>query len=303
MVISPNQAPDPKDVEDALRSLNVSRIREGRGHVATDETDGNGPLDFGRDFAPSIVPRGENAQIGTEERASNKASLGKRVAGATIGSIVIAIVVTFAWQGSSIYSKKSKPSSDLAVSVSPQSSDQTTPVPQQAPTPVVAEVPPELLQQVQTIVSDLAALQHTVEEIASKQEQTSRDIASIQVAEQNLSKQISSLPRANVVRAARGNGPRPPALSNSQASARCCDRFRRQTVPRCRSRPRARRPQTNGIRRKASGLSRMRCRGPTAFRRRQKIHLTPQSKLKRSRPRSATAAIRRCVSADVNFSG
>jgi hypothetical protein len=201
MDISPNQAPDLKDVEDALRSLNVSRIREGRGHVATDETAGNDPLDFGRDFAPSIVPRGENAQIGTEERASNKASLGKRVAGATIGSIVIAIVVTFAWQGSSIYSKKSKPSSDLAASA-PQSSDQTTPVPQQAPTPVVAEVPPELLQQLQTIVSDLAALRHTVEEIASKQEQTSRDIASIQAAEQNLSKQIASLPRSAVVRAA-----------------------------------------------------------------------------------------------------
>ena len=215
MVISPNQAPDPKDVEDALRSLNVSRIREGRGHVATDETDGNGPLDFGRDFAPSIVPRGENAQIGTEERASNKASLGKRVAGATIGSIVIAIVVTFAWQGSSIYSKKSKPSSDLAVSVSPQSSDQTTPVPQQAPTPVVAEVPPELLQQVQTIVSDLAALRHTVEEIASKQEQTSRDIASIQAAEQNLSKQIASLPRSTVVRAAARKNV--PDLPHSQA--------------------------------------------------------------------------------------
>ena len=77
MDISPNQAPDPKDVEDALRSLNVSRIREGRGHVATDETAGNDPLDFGRDFAPSIVPPDENAQIGTEELAS-KASLGKR---------------------------------------------------------------------------------------------------------------------------------------------------------------------------------------------------------------------------------
>ena len=116
MVVSPNQAPDLKDVEDALRALNVSRIREGRAHVATDETDRNDPLDFGRDFAPSIVPPDETAQIGTEELAS-KASLGKRLAGATIGSIIIAIVVAFAWQGS--YSKKSKPSSDLAVSVSP----------------------------------------------------------------------------------------------------------------------------------------------------------------------------------------
>ena len=203
MVVSPNQAADPKDVEDALRALNVSRIREGRAHVATDETDRNDPLDFGRDFAPSIVPPDENAQIGTEDLAS-KASLGKRLAGATIGSIIIAIVVAFAWQGS--YSKKSKPSSDLAVSVSPQSSDQTTPVTQQAPTPVAAEVSPELLQQLQNIVSDLAVLRHAVEEIASKQDQTSRDIASIQAAEQNLGKQISSLARANVVRAAAQKG-------------------------------------------------------------------------------------------------
>ena len=215
MVNSANPAPDPKDVEDALRSLNVSRMREARAHVATDEADGNDPLDFGRDFAPSIVPPDENAQIGTEKLASKKASLGKRVAGATVGSIIIAIVVTFAWQGSSIYSKKSKLTSDLAASVSPQSSDQTTPVAQQAPTPFVTELSPELLQQLQTIVSDLAALRHTVEEIAGKQDQTSRDIASIQAAEQNLSKQIASLPRSTVVRAAaRKNF---PDLPHSQA--------------------------------------------------------------------------------------
>jgi hypothetical protein len=211
MVISANQAPDTKDVEDALRALNESRTQERRVHVARDETERSDPLDFGRDFAPSIVPRDENAQIGTEELASNKASLGKRVAGAIVGSIIIAIVVTFAWQGSSIYSKKSKPSSDLAVSISPQLSDQTTPVPQQAPTPVVAEMPPELLQQLQNIVSDLAVLRRTIEEMASKQDQTSRDIASIQAAEQNLSKQISPLARANPVRAvAQRNAPNLP---------------------------------------------------------------------------------------------
>jgi hypothetical protein len=205
MVVSPNQAPDPRAVEDALRAFNESWIREGRAHVATDETDRNDPVDFGRDFAPSIIPPDENAQIATEELA-RRASLRKRVAGATIGSIIIAIVITFAWQGSSFYGKKSKPSSDLAVSVSPQSSDQTTPVPQQAPTPVVTELPPELLQQLRNIVSDLAVLRHAVEEIASKQDQTSRDIASIQAAAQNLSKQIASLARANVVRAAAQKG-------------------------------------------------------------------------------------------------
>jgi hypothetical protein len=214
MVVSPNQDPDPQDVEDALRALNESRIREGRAHGAADKADPNDLLDFGRDFSPSIVPRDENEEISAEGLASNKVSLGKRVAGAIVGSIIIAIVATFAWQGSSIYSKKLKPNTDLAAKVPSQSSDQTTAVPPPAPTPVVAETSPELLQQLQNIVSDLAALRHTVEEIASKQDQTSRDVASIQVAEQNLSKQISSIARANVVRAAIQK--RVPDLPHSQ---------------------------------------------------------------------------------------
>ena len=82
------------------------------------------------------------------------------------------------------------------------SSDQKATEPPPAPTPVVAEVPPEVLQQLQTIESDLAVIRHTIEEIASKQEQTSRDVASIEAAEQNLSKQISSLARVTAVRPA-----------------------------------------------------------------------------------------------------
>ena len=222
MVVSNIQAPDPQDVEDALRALNQSGVRQGRAHGAIEETDRNDSLDFDRDLAPSIVPRDQNEEISIEELASNKPSLGKRVAGAIIGSIIVAIIATFAWQAysddqikawwSSIHSKKLKPSSDLAVNVQP--SDQVTAVPPSAPTSLVAETPPELLQQLQTIVSDLATLRHTVEEIASKQDQTSRDIASIQAAEQNLSKQISSIARANVVRAGAQKGA--PDLGHSQ---------------------------------------------------------------------------------------
>ena len=82
------------------------------------------------------------------------------------------------------------------------SSDQKATEPPPAPTPVVAEVPPELLQKLQIIVSDLAVLRHTIDEIASKQDQTSRDVASIEAAEQTLSKQISSLARVTAVRPA-----------------------------------------------------------------------------------------------------
>ena len=166
-----------------------------------EQTDQNDALDFGRNdyFAPSIVPRdatlGQNEETTAEKIASSKSSLGKRVAGAIVGSIIIATVALFAAWWSSFPSKKLKPSSDLAVNVAAKSSDQKATEPPPAPIPVVAEVPPEVLQQLQTIVSDLAVLRHTIDEIASKQDQTSRDVASIEAAEQNLSKQISSLAR------------------------------------------------------------------------------------------------------------
>ena len=221
MVVSHIQAPTPQDVEDVLRALNERRIQQGCVPGAAEQTDQNRPLDFGRDayLAPGIVPSDpaieRNEEISAEEIASNRPSLGKRVAGAFIGSVIIAIVATFAWQAysndqskdmikawwSSGHGKKLKPGSDVAVNIPPQFSDQTPAISSSAPTPVVVEAPAELLQQLQTIVSDLAALRHTVEDIANKQDQTSRDIASIQAAEQNVSQQISSLARATVVRA------------------------------------------------------------------------------------------------------
>ena len=221
MVGSHIQAPDAQDVEDALRALNQLGIRQGRAPGTTEETDRNDPLDFGSDLAPSIVPRDQNEEISTEELVSDKPSLGKRFVGAIIGSIIVAIIATFAWQAysddqikawwPSIHSKELKPSSDLAANVALQSSNQITAAPPSAPTPVVAETPPELLQQLQAILSDLAALRHAVEEMASKQDQASRDIASLQTAQQNISEQISSLARATSIRAAaQKNAPKFP---------------------------------------------------------------------------------------------
>ena len=67
---------------------------------------------------------------------SDKPSLGKRFVGAIIGSIIVAIIATFAWQAysddqikawwPSIHSKELKPSSDLAANVALQSSNQIT---------------------------------------------------------------------------------------------------------------------------------------------------------------------------------
>ena len=107
-----------------------------------------------------------------------------------------------AWMGHKNIQHTMRYTELLTVNVAAKSSDQKATEPPPAPTPVVAEVPPEVLQQLQTIVSDLAVLRHTIEEIASKQDQTSRDVASIEAAEQNLSKQISSLARVTAVRPA-----------------------------------------------------------------------------------------------------
>jgi len=86
--------------------------------------------------------------------------------------------------------------------------------------PVVAEATEsnklshEIQQQLQTIASDLAVVQRTVEQLANKQEQMAEEIASLRVAEQNASKTASSIAQTlnrirrsnaqNVVRSERG---------------------------------------------------------------------------------------------------
>jgi hypothetical protein len=181
MVVSHIQAPDVPDVEDALRALNKSGARQGRAPEENDESDRNDFSNFGSDLAPSIVPQDPNDEISAEELANDKPSLGKRFAGAVFGSVIVAAIAAFAWQAysdnqikawwSSIHSGKPKPSSDSSTNVALQPSDETATAPPFAPTPVAAEMPPELLKQLQAIASDLGVLRQKVEEIASKQDQ------------------------------------------------------------------------------------------------------------------------------------
>jgi hypothetical protein len=228
-------APNPQHVDGVLQSLEEWWIQQGRAPRATHQADRNGSLELGHDtyLAPSIVPPepaiDPNEEISVEETASDRPSLGRRVFRAIIGSIVIAVMAGLAWQAysddhtkdmvqawwSSAHGLKSKHGSVLAANNTPQLSDQTAPLSPSPPVPVVAEAPPAVLQQLQTIVSDLAELRHAVEEIASKQDQTSRDITSLQAAEQNVSQQISSLARATSIRAAAQKNA--PKLAHSQA--------------------------------------------------------------------------------------
>jgi TolA-binding protein len=87
------------------------------------------------------------------------------------------------------------------------------------PTSITVTESPELQQQLQNVVSDLAALQRLVEQVASKQEQISRDMTTLQAAEQNLSAKISSFtlpaavrlaPRRNVAKLVHSEAPKQP---------------------------------------------------------------------------------------------
>jgi len=103
-------------------------------------------------------------------------------------------------------------------------------LPDQAVTPSATSITVteslELHQQLQNVVSDLAALQRLVEQVASKQEQVaskqeqiSRDMTTLQAAEQNLSAKISSFtlpaavrlaPRRNVAKLVHSEAPKQP---------------------------------------------------------------------------------------------
>jgi hypothetical protein len=76
---------------------------------------------------------------------------------------------------------------------------------------------PEVQNRLDTIASDLMAVRRSVEQLTSKQEQTTRDITMLQAAERNISQKISSLPHSPVVHV-----PPPknvPSSVHSEASA------------------------------------------------------------------------------------
>jgi hypothetical protein len=132
--------------------------------------------------------------------------------------VIIVIAVAAGWQvyrddqtkdllkawGHSLLSSSSavlgttQPGSEIAAEPGSKLSDQA--VTPSAPTSIAIREFPELQQQLQTIVSDLAALQRIVEQVASKQEQISRDVATLQSTEQNISGKVSSLTQPTAVR-------------------------------------------------------------------------------------------------------
>jgi hypothetical protein len=162
---------------------------------------------------PSIAPQRANIR-----EAGSRASVERRAFRTAIRGAIIVIAVAAGWQvyrddqtkdllkawGHSLLNRSSavlattQPGSEIAAEPGSKLSDQA--VTPSAPTSIAIREFPELQQQLQTIVSDLAALQRIVEQVASKQEQISRDVATLQATEQNISGRVSSLTQPTAVR-------------------------------------------------------------------------------------------------------
>jgi hypothetical protein len=183
---------------------------------------------------PSIDPN-QRANI---KEVGSRASVERRTFRAVIRGLIIVIAVAAGWQvyrddqtkdlikawGHSLLNRSSavlgttQRGSEIAAEPGSKLSDQA--VTPSAPTSIAIREFPELQQQLQTMVSDLAALQRIVEQVASKQEQISRDVVTLQATEQNISEKVSSLtqpaavrvaPRRNVAKLLHSGTPKQPA--------------------------------------------------------------------------------------------
>ena len=152
------------------------------------------------------------------KEAGSRASVERRTFRTAIRSLIIVIAVAAGWQvyrddqtkdllkawGHSLLNRSSavlgttQPGSEIAAEPGSKLSDQA--VTPSAPTSIAIREFPELRQQLQTMVSDLAALQRIIEQVASKQEQISRDVVTLQATEQNISEKVSSLTQPTAVR-------------------------------------------------------------------------------------------------------
>jgi hypothetical protein len=93
---------------------------------------------------------------------------------------------------------------------------QSAPIPQTA-APAAAVTTPEFTQ-LEPIARDLAAMRRSLEQIAVKQEQMAQNIATLQAAEQEIRKKISSRPLAQTISDQPRKPAKPPANSSPAQS-------------------------------------------------------------------------------------
>jgi len=224
------------------------------GNGSSDRHDRTAPKEI--HHAPSIAPtvpsselNSQRASLQSDGTSNDRPSVGRRVFHTVArGFIVIAMVcaafallsdggdkkkdIVRAWDHSlnwlsSVLGTNSSQDSDVAPESGSKPLDQTptqntallpaAPHIQPAPASVATASSPELQHQLETMVSDLADVRRLVEQLAARQDQMVRDIATLQAAEQNVSQKLSSLPESQTVRVPRKKAVRPVHKSTLSA--------------------------------------------------------------------------------------
>jgi hypothetical protein len=171
------------------------------------------------DSARSSSP-GSQAYLGEQANSSPTTTtelfLRKRVVRPVVGGLLVAIVLGAVWQTYSdnqtrtlIKSSMYRLTSSFGATMRGSISSTQSPLSDQAPqTPTAPSVSADevtgLKQQLQALVNELAVMRRDVEQLSSKHEQLSRDIAAVQTTEQNVSEKVSSLtqPAASLTQSA-----------------------------------------------------------------------------------------------------
>jgi hypothetical protein len=157
--------------------------------------------------APPGRPIDSSQQANSSPTTSNELFAKKRVVRTVVGGLLIAFVVAAVWQtyrdhqtrnlikASAYWLTSSFRATQRESRSSAQSSTKLPDRAVQTPTAtsVQADEVAELKQQLLALVNDLAVMRRDVEQLSSKHEQLSRDIATVQATEQNVSEKISSL--------------------------------------------------------------------------------------------------------------
>src|ERR1700722_694226 len=174
---------------------------------------------------PSVDPISQQSILKSEKVSTSRPSVAKRLLRTGACGFVITVIVgsAFVWQSSddttkemvkgwinSLVSSSSILPNNLPAKfgvdadAASATSDQrragapvilpTAPVGQPTPKSTVRDPSPDLKQQLETIVSDLAVIRRIVEQLAARQDQMARDVATLQAAEQNVSQKMSALP-------------------------------------------------------------------------------------------------------------
>jgi hypothetical protein len=244
----------PQDADKILSSIQEWMIQQAANPTnLTEDMDKSGArkeIAFSPSIAPaepciessSSVPPGRPFDPGQEGKSSpstsNEVFVRMRLVRTVVGVLLIAVIagaVLLTYRGNqtrntmkaSVYWLTSSFSaaqraSRIPAQSSAELSDQAAKTP--TTTSVQANEVAELKQQVLALVNELAVMRRDVEQFSGKQEQLSRDIATVQATEQNVSEKVSSLtqPAPMLTQPALALA-RPPAPTHGQA---------RKSVPR-----------------------------------------------------------------------